>query len=184
MCDTTNDGNNCFGGLEINVETAAAFFKYPSTTDMETETFRRAGTAAFNSNARTAVDSQTNNLGIPLGIMTVANAGTNNPYVKNEKNMVVWGGYQGDSGHGKSDVVAERAGPKYNVVTEVDDDRSTQGVDDLYLFWAIQDQTKTWWEYDHVDLQNRYQSDGNQPNDIQATDITGASGWDATNGLI
>jgi len=180
MCDLTVDGNNCFGGLETPQETAAAFFKYPSTTDMETETSRRAGTAAFNTNARAAVDSQTNNLGIPLGIMTRLDS-TNIGYVQNAKNMVVWGGYQGDSGDGKA--TTGRDGVKYNTVTQTNEARSDT-VDDLYLFWAIQDQTKTWWEYDHVDLQNRYQSEGDEPADIQQTEIQNVNGWDVNNGLI
>jgi len=186
MCDTndTTDGNNCFGGLEVNQATAAAFFKYPaagsSTGDMSTVTFSVAGSNAFNANARSAVDTQTNNLGIPLGIKSGVGA-TNVGYVQNSANMVVWGGYSGDTGHGKA--TTGRGGDKWDIGTGANIGR-TDSVSDLYLFWAIQDQSKTWWEYDHIDLQTRYQSEGDEPADIQATDINGATGWNAANGLL
>jgi len=183
MCDNSGadsvDGNNCFGGLEVNQATAAAFFKYPSVSDMVTVT-QTVAPSAFNSGARAAVDTATNNLGIPLGIKTGSDA-TNQGYVTNSANMVVWGGYQGDSGHGKA--TTGRDGDKWDVGTSANVAR-TDSVDDLYLFWAIQDQSKTWWEYDHIDLQTRYQSGGDEPANIQATNINTHASWNAANGLL
>ena len=86
MCDSSEvDGNNCFGGLDYNQETAAAFFKYPAVADMATAT-SAINANAMSSTARAAVTTSPNNLGIPLGIQ--ATDATNKAYVKNSLNMV------------------------------------------------------------------------------------------------
>jgi hypothetical protein len=55
-------------------------------------------------------------------------------------NMINWGGSNADTVSGKNQVTGR-----------------ANGDDVMGLYWAIQDQTKTWWELDHVVVQNIYQ---------------------------
>jgi len=151
MCPNSGDdatGKKCFGGMEIgtNVDltdlATADFFQYGTQTQMFTGSERTVWTEQ----AKAAL--QTNMvLGIPLGLtcpLVDPNTGlstTCSGQVSGAGNMVNWGGDRADATHGKDTVAANR-GKSHNV---------------MGLYWAIQDQTKTWWEYDHVVIQSLYQ---------------------------
>ena len=86
-------------------------------------------------------------LGIPLGITCdsatnnicggqVAHQDANGAYT----NMINWGGSDQDSASGK-----------------VQTGRTNSDAE-MGLYWAIQDQTKAWWELDHIVIQSIYQN--------------------------
>merc|ERR1712131_245921 len=80
-------------------------------------------------------------LGVPLGI--TCNSATNNVcrgQVSAPTNMINWGGSDQDTVSGK-----------------VQQGRTNSDAD-MGLYWAIQDQTKAWWELDHIVVQNIYQN--------------------------
>ena len=117
----------------------ADFFKYGTSTEMVTASADSYWTTQ-------ATNALRNNmvLGIPLGLTCPLLDGNNqattcSAEVSNANNMVNWGGDQGDSTHGKS--TTGRA----------------HSFNDMGLYWAIQDQEKTWWEYDHIVVQTLYQ---------------------------
>jgi len=144
MCPNNSDdatGKKCFGGMEIGTTNdatdlaSADFFKYDSS--MNTASEKNTWTNA-------AQDAVENNhvLGIPLGIHCDAAVNTVcGGQVAAMTNMVNWGGSNADTVSGKQQITGR-----------------TKGDDVMGLYWAIQDQTKTWWEYDHVVLQAIYQS--------------------------
>ena len=143
MCPNSTDdssGRKCFGGLEIgtNVDATdlatADFFMYDSS--MTTGSAK----SYWTNQAQTAVESN-HVLGIPLGITCDAAANTDcGTQVASMNHMVNWGGSNADAVSGKNQITGR-----------------TNGDDVMGLYWAIQDQTKTWWEYDHVVLQSIYQ---------------------------
>jgi len=142
MCPNDTDdptGRKCFGGLEIGTNndvtdlTSADFFKYDvSMTTGSAQSY-------WTSQATTAVQSNMV-LGIPLGITCPATNTQCTDEVDNMSNMVNWGGLYTDSESGKVQTGSRGKGDTV-----------------MGLYWGIQDQTKTWWEYDHVVLQNIYQ---------------------------
>jgi len=150
MCPNSTDdstGKKCFGGMEIGHATddnadldTADFFKYGTQTQMFTGSADSYWTTQATNALRTNMV-----LGIPLGLtcpLVDPNTGlatTCSGQVSGAGNMVNWGGDRADATHGKSQA---NRGKSHNV---------------MGLYWAIQDQTKTWWEYDHVVIQSLYQ---------------------------
>ena len=152
MCPNSTDdssGRKCFGGMEIGHLTdnnadlnTADFFKYGTQAQMGTGSADTYWTTqATNAVRNTMV------LGIPLGLTCpLIDSNTGNPTtcsaeVSGAANMVNWGGDRADATHGK-DAVAANRGKSHN---------------DMGLYWAIQDQKKAWWEFDHVVVQTLYQ---------------------------
>lgn len=141
---TDASGRKCFGGMEIgtNVDATdlatADFFKYDISTNTGSST--GATKTYWTSQAQAAViDNHV--LGVPLGITCDAAANTQcGAEVSAATNMINWGGSNADTVSGKNQVTGR-----------------ANGDDVMGLYWAIQDQTKTWWELDHVVVQNIYQ---------------------------
>jgi len=146
MCPNSTDdstGKKCFGGMEIGHATddaqdldTADFFKYGNSGQMVTASADTYWTTQ-------ATNALRNNmvLGIPLGLTCPSSNTDCTNEVSNANNMVNWGGDQGDSTHGKDSNPSNRA----------------HSFNDMGLYWAIQDQKKTWWEYDHIVIQTLYQ---------------------------
>ena len=137
MCDTTDD-HKCFGGLEATGEANGEFFKYDIATNTASST--GATKTYWYTNAQAAV-IDTMSLGIPLGVFSTH--ATSDAEVAAHTNMVNWGGAHTDSGSGKKYLLA---------------DGRTIAQADMGLYWGIQDQSKTWWSYDHAIVQNAYQA--------------------------
>ena len=137
MCDTTDD-HKCFGGLEAAGEANGEFFKYDINTNTASST--GATKTYWYTNAQAAV-IDTMSLGIPLGVFSTH--ATSDAEVAAHTNMVNWGGAHTDSGSGKKYLLA---------------DGRTVAQADMGLYWGIQDQSKTWWSYDHAIVQNAYQA--------------------------
>jgi len=147
MCPSSGtdaSGRKCFGGMEIgtNVDATdlatADFFKY----DISMNT----GSSTGNSKPFWTTQGQASVidnfvLGVPLGL--TCDSATNNVcggQVSAATNMINWGGSNQDTASGKVQV------------------GRTNSDADMGLYWAIQDNTKAWWELDLVVVQDLYQN--------------------------
>lgn len=138
MCSQAED-HKCFGGLEAPGINNGEFFQYD--IDMNTGSSTGATKTYWYQNANDAVVT-TMNLGIPLGIFADTTATQNQ--VAAMTNMVNWGGDYTDTGSGKD----HTTGRGSNGATT-----ATMG-----LYWAIQDQPKSWWSQDLAIVQSAYQA--------------------------
>jgi len=149
MCPNNTDdstGIKCFGGMEIGTtndvtdQQSGDFFMYDTsmTTGSDQQYWTSQATASVH---------QTHVLGLPLGVTCPATNTQCTDEVDNMTNMVNWGGDYTTTGN------TGNASGKRNTGRGKSDT-------EMGLYWAIQDQTKTWWEYDHIVLQTLLQATG------------------------
>jgi len=128
-CDlTADDSGNCFGGMNGNHGSEAAFlsdgafFSYP----VEMEKSYWFSSASFSSSV---------NLGIPIST-GISDSGDIS-YVENNDNKIFWGGSYLQSESGKDSSVIN---------------------DQTMVYWGLHDQSLSWWNSDLIQLQNSYSS--------------------------
>jgi len=138
MCSQADD-HKCFGGLEAAGTVNGEFFMYD--INMNTGSSTGATKTYWYQNANDAVVT-VQNLGIPLGVF--ADTTATKAQVAAMTNMVNWGGDYGDTGSGKSDATGRGSAGATT---------ATMG-----LYWAIQDQPKSWWSQDLAIVQSAYQA--------------------------
>lgn len=161
MCtDNAADSHKCFGGLNTN-DANADFFLYPTfgsaAGELKSGTVTLGQAGRLNSAAKTRVQTtHTNplgvtvgNIGIPTGVFAPNNNEISDPAV--QANQLMWGAEESAnavSGNGKSN-----SGRGNNPVTSAANDATN-----MYLYWAIQDAPKAWWEMDLVQVASAMQS--------------------------
>jgi len=160
MCtDNANDSHKCFGGLNSNDANADQFL-YPafgsSAGELRSGTVSLGQAGRLNSAAKTRVQTThlnpssvaVGNIGIPTGVFAPSVTEINDNLLPNQ---LMWGAQEAAgtvTGNGKSN-----ASRGTNHVTSTANDATN-----MYLYWAIQDAPKAWWEMDLVQVASAMQS--------------------------